>query len=126
MQLTLFIPELIWPEPEELDALDGVACPALSALLARGQHSRGPVQAHEAALSTLFDNPAEVGHAPFRLLGETHGAPGTLAQAVGIDRIFADLVGVAADLEAVPQQHGAGLRGRDARSLVHGRHQGRR
>ena len=36
MQLTLVVPELIWPEPEDRDALTDLACPALETLLMRG------------------------------------------------------------------------------------------
>ena len=37
MRLTLVVPELIWPEPEDRDALADLACPALETLLAQAR-----------------------------------------------------------------------------------------
>ena len=70
MHLTLLIPELIWPEPDDKAALDGLSCPALSALLARSRLARRTPQSLEATLSDLFGQPENTPYAAFRLLGE--------------------------------------------------------
>jgi hypothetical protein len=70
MLLSLLIPELIWPEPDDRDTLDGLACPALNTLLARSRLSRRPPQSLEATLSDRFGHPAGAPYAAFRLLGE--------------------------------------------------------
>ena len=75
MQLTLLIPELIWPEPEDRTTLDALACPALHTLLARSRRSQRPAQSLEATLSDFFGHPAGAPYAAFRLLGETANAP---------------------------------------------------
>ncbi len=71
MQLTLLIPELIWPEPEDHATLDGLDCPQLATLLARSRMTRRPAQALEASLCELFGYSPGVSCAAFRLLGET-------------------------------------------------------
>jgi len=73
MQLTLLIPELLWPEPDDRDTLDHVACPSLNALLARSRLSRRWPQSLEATLTDLFEQPENAAYAPFRLLGESTG-----------------------------------------------------
>lgn len=78
-QLTLFVPELIWPEPNDRDTLDQLACPALCTLLARSRMARRWPQSLEATLTDLFGQPENAAHAPFRLLGETAGAKDTAA-----------------------------------------------
>src|SRR6516165_7977556 len=72
MHLSLFIPELVWPEPDDgvLDARAGLDCPALFALLARGSFSRSPSTAPEARLAALFGQPAAVSLAALRRGGE--------------------------------------------------------
>ena len=70
MQLTLLVPELIWPEPGDRDILDGAGCPALETLLARSRRTRRPPQSLEATLSDLFGQPPGAPYAAFRLLGE--------------------------------------------------------
>lgn len=70
MQLTLLIPELIWPEPDDRETLDQLACPALNTLLARGRLRRRPPQSLEATLSDAFGQPEGAPYAAFRLLGE--------------------------------------------------------
>ena len=74
MPITLLIPELIWPEPEDHETLDDLFCPALSTLLARGQFIRNPAQSMEALLSNLFDHSAPPPYAPLRLYGESGSA----------------------------------------------------
>lgn len=70
--LTLLVPELLWPEPEDRDALGPLDCPALTTLLARSRLSRRPTQPLEAVLAALF------GHAGKSSLGafRGHGEPG--------------------------------------------------
>lgn len=75
MQLTLIVPELVWPEPDDRQTLDAVACPALAALLARSRLDRRPPQSLEATLADAFGRPAGAPYAAFRLLGEAI-APG--------------------------------------------------
>ena len=76
MQLTLLIPELIWPEPADHDALDALACPALNTLLARSRLNRRAAQSLEATLTDAFGLPEGAPYAPYRLLGETTGPTG--------------------------------------------------
>ena len=54
MQITLVVPELIWPEPDDRDALDALPCPGLGTLIARGQIDRRPPQSVEATLADTF------------------------------------------------------------------------
>ncbi len=70
MQLTLLVPELIWPEPDDRDTLDDLACPALETLLARSRLTQRPPQSLEATLSDLFGHADGAPYAAFRLLGE--------------------------------------------------------
>lgn len=70
MQLTLFIPELLWPEPEDRDTLDKLDCPALTILLARGRLSRRPPRPMEATLAERFGHAEGAPYGAFRLLGE--------------------------------------------------------
>lgn len=71
MQLTLLVPELIWPEPDDRDTLDALACPALNTLLARSRLTRRPPQSLEATLTDAFALPDGAPYAAFRLLGES-------------------------------------------------------
>jgi hypothetical protein len=79
MQLTLLIPELIWPEPGDHDTLDALACTALSTLIARGQCVRRAPQSLEATLTDAFDLPEGAPYGALRLLGESTApeGPGT-------------------------------------------------
>ena len=70
MHLTLIVPELIWPEPADHDALGGVACPSLEILLARGRRTRRAAQSLEATLADAFGQPPGAPYAAFRRLGE--------------------------------------------------------
>ena len=74
MQLTLVVPELIWPEPEDRDALTGLVCPALETLLTRGRQTSQAPQSLEATLADLFGHPEGAPYAAFRLLGETESS----------------------------------------------------
>ena len=72
MQLTLIIPELIWPEVDD-GVLDGVRCPALETLLARSERTRRAAQSLEATLAdALLAGPHEPPYAALRLLGEPY------------------------------------------------------
>jgi len=73
MQLTLIVPELIWPEPDDRETLDALACPALNTLLARSRLTRRPPQSLEATLTDAFGLPEGAPYAAFRLLGEAAG-----------------------------------------------------
>ena len=70
MQLTLLVPELIWPEPEDRGLLETLDCPALNAVLTRSQRSRRPPQSLEATLTDLFGHSEGAPYAALRLLGE--------------------------------------------------------
>jgi hypothetical protein len=70
MQLTLIVPELLWPEPEDSDTFAALSCPALEMLLARSRRTRRPPQSLEATLSDAFDLPEGAPYAALRLLGE--------------------------------------------------------
>ena len=74
MQLTLVVPELIWPEPEDRDALTDLACPALETLLMRGRQTSQPPQSLEATLADRFGHPEGAPYGAFRLLGETESS----------------------------------------------------
>ena len=77
MQLTLLVPELIWPEPDDNDTLNDLACPALHTVLARSHFSRRWPQSLEATLTDLFGHGENAPYAAFRLLGETDVTPET-------------------------------------------------
>jgi hypothetical protein len=70
MQLTLLIPELLWPEPDDGETFAAMSCPALATLLARSSRARRPPQSLEATLSDVFGLPEKVPYAALRLLGE--------------------------------------------------------
>jgi hypothetical protein len=70
MQLTLLVPELIWPEPDDRDTLEALVCPALNTLLARSRLTRRPPQSLEATLTDAFGHPEGAPYGAFRLLGE--------------------------------------------------------
>ena len=70
MQLTLLVPELIWPEPDDRDALDALACPALNTLLARSRLTRRAPQSLEATLTDAFGLPEGAPYGALRRLGE--------------------------------------------------------
>lgn len=77
MQLTLLVPELIWPEPDDGETFAGLACPELATLLTRSALSRRPPQSLEATLADAFGLPAGAPYAALRLLGEANApAPG--------------------------------------------------
>ena len=69
LRITLLVPELLWPEPEDREVWDGLDCPALSMLFARGRLSRTTRQSAEEALAELFGQAGAAAGAD-RLLGE--------------------------------------------------------
>ena len=70
MHLTLFVPQLLWPEPEDQIALHGLAPKKLNALLARGRLHRAAPQAWEITLAELFGLDAAAPFGALRLAGE--------------------------------------------------------
>jgi len=48
--LTLLIPHLLWPEPQDIDAFDDLAAPGMATLLARARLERQPQKTWEEAL----------------------------------------------------------------------------
>lgn len=68
--LTLLVPELLWPDPEDRDVLDGLDCPALTRLLARSRLARRPPQSPEATLADFFGHAENPPYGAFRRLGE--------------------------------------------------------
>ena len=74
MHLTLIVPELIWPEPEDRETLGGLSCPSLEILLARSRRTRRAAQSLEATLADAFGQPPGAPYAALRLLGEVYAA----------------------------------------------------
>lgn len=70
MQLTLLVPELIWPEPDDPQVFAGLDTPALNTLLARSKANFRPARAFEAALAEAFGHAENAAYAAFRRLGE--------------------------------------------------------
>jgi len=70
MQLTLLVPELIWPEPADQDAFANLHTPALDTLLSRSRLTRRPPQSFESMVTDAFGHPEEAPYAAFRRLGE--------------------------------------------------------
>jgi hypothetical protein len=70
MQITLLIPELIWPAADD-GVLDAVVAPELATLLARSRRTRRPPQSLEATLADAFGQTEGAPYAAWRLLGET-------------------------------------------------------
>lgn len=70
MHLTLIVPELIWPEPDDGEAFDALDCPALRTILRRGRLGRRLPQSFEATLYDAFGHSGDAAYAAFRRLGE--------------------------------------------------------
>ncbi|MDR2111853.1 MAG: hypothetical protein LBQ62_01930, partial [Candidatus Accumulibacter sp.] len=88
IRLTLLVPELFWPDPEDRETLDDLACPALAALFARGRFSRRPPRAPETVLAELSGQAADVSLGALR----RHGEAGIPADAEAARWIAADPV----------------------------------
>lgn len=71
MQITLVVPELVWPEPDDRQTFGALSCPGLCTLIARSPVSRRPPQSVEATLTDAFGLAENVAYAAFRVLGET-------------------------------------------------------
>lgn len=69
MHLTLLIPELLWPEPEDQQTFESLACPALEKLLGKSRLERQGRQPLETVLAQELGLESQ-GLAPCRLLGE--------------------------------------------------------
>ena len=72
MQLTLVVPELIWPEPDDRESLDALPCPGLHRLIARSRLRQRPPQSLEATLCDAFGLAENAPYAAFRVYGEDH------------------------------------------------------
>lgn len=70
MQLTLLIPELLWPEPDDNETFAGLDLPALTTLLGRSRLTRQPATSFDATLADAFGIASPVPYAALRLLGE--------------------------------------------------------
>ena len=70
MPLTLVIPELLWPEPEDRDTQDALICPALTTLLARATCRHRPAVSYEAALCDTAGLADGAPYAALRRMGE--------------------------------------------------------
>jgi len=77
MQLTLLVPELIWPEPDDRATQGGLDCPALETLLVRSRRTRRAPQSLEATLADAFGQPPGAPYAAFRRLGESDATADT-------------------------------------------------
>jgi hypothetical protein len=71
MQLTLVVPELVWPEPDDRETFDTLSCPGLNTLIARSRLQRRAPQSFEATLGDTFGLGDSVPWAAFRVLGES-------------------------------------------------------
>ena len=76
MHLTLLVPELLWPEPADQAAWEGLALPGLAWLLGHAPCERQPALPYEHALAAAWGRGADAPLAALRLLGEQ--APGAL------------------------------------------------
>ena len=119
MQLTLVVPELIWPEPDDRHTLDALRCPGLTTLIARSRLRRRPPQSLEATLADAFGLTENVPYAAFRLLGEASAptaADGGCQEVVRKVQAFAAArslpAGACAVISTTPQNQ----RGRDRQS----------
>ena len=70
MQITLIVPELIWPEPDDDETFAALPCPGLCTLIARARLKRRRPQSAEATLCDSFCLTGNVAYAAFRVLGE--------------------------------------------------------
>jgi hypothetical protein len=77
MPLTLVVPELVWPEPDDRDTFDALRCPGLCTLIARSRFDRRPPQSVEATLCEAFGLTENVPYAAYRVLGEAAIAAAT-------------------------------------------------
>ena len=71
MHITLFVPELLWPEPEERGTQDSAACPALLALIAHTAVGRRPRRSLDATIGDTLGFSARPAFADWRRRGES-------------------------------------------------------
>lgn len=71
MHITLFVPELLWPEPEERGTQDSAVCPALLALIAHAEIGRRPRRSLEATIGDALGFSARPAFADWRRRGES-------------------------------------------------------
>lgn len=76
MHLTLLVPELIWPEPDDQFTLGKLSAPGLAWLLAHAQFKQGPRRPFEHSLADQF-GVTSAAFGPLRLLGEGEAQAGT-------------------------------------------------
>lgn len=74
MHITLFVPELLWPEPEERDTQDSAVCPALLALVAHAEIGRSSRRSLEATIGDALGFSARPAFADWRRRGESVSA----------------------------------------------------
>ena len=80
MDLTLFIPELLWPEPADKLTLDSVDTPALNWLLGRNQVDVLPFVAPETSLARCFGYRNRIPYGALRQAGEMASQVNTISQ----------------------------------------------
>ncbi|WP_153111414.1 hypothetical protein [Propionivibrio limicola] len=68
--LTLLIPELLWPQPDDPDTFHSLTCPSLTRLLARSQLDRRPTQPAENVLAGQFGLTGQIPFGALRRSGE--------------------------------------------------------
>jgi len=73
MQITLVVPELVWPEPDDRETLAELALPGLATLLARSRLQRRPQQSLEATVCAACGLGDDTAYAACRVHGEEHG-----------------------------------------------------
>ncbi len=73
MQITLVVPELVWPEPDDRETLAELAMPGLATLLARSVLQRGAPRSLEATLCDAFGLGDHAAYAACRVHGEKDG-----------------------------------------------------
>jgi len=73
MQITLVVPEIVWPEPDDHETLAELAVPGLATLLARSRMHRSPAQSLEAAVGDAFGYGEPAALAACRVHGEESG-----------------------------------------------------
>jgi len=73
MQITLVVPEIVWPEPDDRETLAGLAVPGLATLLARSRMHRSPPQSLEATVGDAFALGENAAYAACRVHGEERG-----------------------------------------------------
>ncbi len=71
MQLTLVVPELLWPEPDDRESVDALRCDGLNTLIARSRCTRRPPQSLEATLCDAFGLAGNAAYAAFRVRGSS-------------------------------------------------------